>query len=274
MFHHLSAAIESKQFKIAESIVSRASELFQERSIIDNYIKFEELTTINCDKQDYERLLVKFLNISNPNLNEKLIISVIKGDVDSVVSLLQGVDFLLDNNLAIYAISRRNIDVRYKLLRLLIEKELDIPKVHDHQGNNLLPVFLRKYAENTDGDLLKIVKLLIDCGVPVDEADFYGHTIILQSTNLIKFLVQDKEMDVNAKTAADFSPLNRAVRKLNEVNFCIIELLVEKGADVNAKDCYGRTAVELAKTYNKTIFFNFLIDNGAILLPKLDLQLN
>ena len=68
--------------------------------------------------------------------------------------------------------------------------------------------------------------------------------------------------DINATNEADFSALHGAsFRGLNEV----VEFLVAKGADINARDFRGRTAYRLAQGSKQSFQFQTWPDTAELL---------
>jgi ankyrin repeat protein len=61
------------------------------------------------------------------------------------------------------------------------------------------------------------------------------------------------------------TPLHHAVLKKNKQ---IISLLIQKGADVNAKDDYNDTPLNFAIELNDIEITEILLDNGAVINPK------
>jgi hypothetical protein len=65
-------------------------------------------------------------------------------------------------------------------------------------------------------------------------------------------LLLDAGVDVNALNEADFAAVHGAAfRGLNE----IIQILVERGADINARDYRGRTPYRLAEGSKQSFYF-------------------
>ena len=75
------------------------------------------------------------------------------------------------------------------------------------------------------------------------------------------FLVE-KGADINAKDIRDSTPLHFAAR-YNE-NSEVLAVLIENGADINAEDEYGRTPLKVAKKAKaNSEVIAFLVKNGA-----------
>src|SRR5205814_3418274 len=73
-------------------------------------------------------------------------------------------------------------------------------------------------------------------------------------------LLLDKRANVNAVNEADFTALHgAAMRGLNEV----IKILVDRGANINARDYRGRTAFRLAEGSKQSFQFQAYSDTAA-----------
>ena len=73
----------------------------------------------------------------------------------------------------------------------------------------------------------------------------------------------DKGADVNAKDEAGFTVLIVAAREAWRGNIAIVKALIEAGANVNARNGYGDTALHLATMGGHTDIVQALIEAGA-----------
>ncbi len=177
-----------------------------------------------------------------------------------------------------------------KILGYLIEKKVNL-KVKDKKGDNALIVAVRAgnqeaveillgkiSVEKTDdkgwtplmiasakGDL-EIVKCLVEKGYA--SVDSLGFTKELNSAlffatenkhhKVMKYLIEN-EADVNLDNKEDETPLMKSVVKND---FEGVKILVENGADVNAKDCVSSVLVKGVKSGNIEMV-EYLIEKGA-----------
>jgi ankyrin repeat protein len=118
------------------------------------------------------------------------------------------------------------------------------------------------YATIRSGDRAAVEKLLSQ-GVSPSERDANGNTLLMRATiygkpELLSYLI-GKGADVNAANKAGATALMRAASDPAKV-----ELLVEKGANVNARSALGNTALILAaRAYPSYEAVKTLIDRGA-----------
>ena len=77
---------------------------------------------------------------------------------------------------------------------------------------------------------------------------------------IVQYLVEKHNVDVNVKGRSDRTPLHEAC--ING-HFQIVEYLLSKGADIEAKDMYGYTPLLLAVINNHANIAAHLIINGA-----------
>jgi len=114
----------------------------------------------------------------------------------------------------------------------------------------------KRLLKAADGGDLEQVELLIDSGADIDARNSLGWTPLMLSAGDIdsdktaKFLIMHGA-DVNAKNKYGLTPLMIAARS---GRITIIESLLEYGADIDAQDYRGETAVDkaLAMEFKKT----------------------
>ena len=119
--------------------------------------------------------------------------------------------------------------------------------VNATDGNGMTALMLAATHGNSDA-----VKALLDGGANIDAADYHGRTAL----NLVDSY-EHPDMVSTLKATAE---LMRVVRHgfLDNIN-----ALLAKGANVNATDDYGRTALMLAVIRKSSDAVNALLDRGA-----------
>ncbi len=105
------------------------------------------------------------------------------------------------------------------------------------------------------------IKLLIDNATDIFKTDAHGvslldEAIVSGDLFLVKYLVEKKEMDVNfTKRGSGFTPLMQAACYGYEE---IVKYLLEKGADINAKDSANLSVIEYTKKLQRKSMQKFL----------------
>ena len=117
------------------------------------------------------------------------------------------------------------------------------------------------------GDFQTIKKLIesksLDVNYNLDIDEYSKSTPLIQAikykqTDIINYLLENNA-DVNLKEElTGFTPL---MASLN--NIAIAELLIEKGADIEARNVDGINALVYASTYNNEEMVKFLLEKGA-----------
>ena len=74
-------------------------------------------------------------------------------------------------------------------------------------------------------------------------------------------LLIDKRADVNAKNYDNWTALQMAARKGNKN---IVQLLISKGVDINVKNDLGQTALDIAMDYVHPEIIELLKQQGGI----------
>ncbi len=132
----------------------------------------------------------------------------------------------------------------YQQFKKALEKN-NISSIHELLKKN--PSFVRSY--HTDGFTPLFIVVL------------HGTLTRNPRIEIMKLLVDDYNADVNTrcKQSCDQAPLHEAADEtLQSVKF-----LLEKGADIHAKDCEGATTLHYAVRHKATDIVSFLIEKGA-----------
>ena len=118
------------------------------------------------------------------------------------------------------------------------------------------------YDAICDNDIDAVEALIAD-GAKVNVKDYDGtplHTAAwCGCTEIVKMLI-DAGADVNAKNSYGNTPLDLAVRYGHAD---VVNLLIDAGADVNAKDLDAWTPLHVASLYGNIKIIKVLIDFGA-----------
>jgi len=145
-----------------------------------------------------------------------------------------------------------------EIMKILLEKCNNI----NIKANNMITLLMKAASV---GDL-EITKLLIQKGANINDTDADGLTALhyLTSGNgnneVLKYLIQCNA-DINAKSRSEKTPLMNAAA--NEFYY-ITQTLLENGAEINAQDKNGLTALMMAvQKYHNINVVKLLIEKGA-----------
>jgi len=137
-----------------------------------------------------------------------------------------------------------------------------------HYGNEALI----RAADRDCGQLLEVVKLLVENGADINAVYNHGNTALHKAAynnrnlEIVKFLVENGA-DINRANKYGDTALHIALYSHiaihNNRNLEIIKFLVENGADINIAGNQGDTALHLAASYRCLEIVKFLVENGA-----------
>ena len=150
------------------------------------------------------------------------------------------------------------------IVRLLLEAGADT-NIRDKEGR--LPVYWACADYNAKFD--NILTILLDHTDGLDFPDNSRETLLsvamsYNRTEAARLLVE-KGADVNAKDTGGWAALHMAVKRGDEA---AARLLVELGADVNAKVIGGRTVLDLAAELGHWAVAKLLVEEGADINAK------
>lgn len=204
----------------------------------------------NFDIQDKnEESLLHFVKDGNYNLIEYLLKKGVSPNLQDQEG--QNIIFYLSEK-----VEKSNSEFDMKKLTELIELALeakDAAAQKDKEGNNLLTNFLgnlqkplSQYAQKEF--LSNLVTKFIDNGVDINEKNNEGNNPILLSVEkndleIVELLV-NKSADVNVQNATEETPLSLAIMKGNNDYFDMVSYLLSKDANPNIKDGNGFSIIE------------------------------
>lgn len=154
--------------------------------------------------------------------------------------------------------------IRINMLLLLMQYGLNL-KFRDEIGNNLLNLYLYEFnarSNEDDSDDVKIVEILINSGVPVNDLDDSGYSPLVRSIRahsigLVSLLIKNGA-DIEQKIKGSF-PLFYAVTVDDEK---CVDLLLRNGANIN-NETNGWRALHIAALFHHKNLIEVLISNGA-----------
>ena len=143
-----------------------------------------------------------------------------------IISFIESGDFQTIKKL----IESKSLDVNYNLEIDEYSKSTPLIEAIKYKQTNIINYLLENNAD---------VNLALGYSTPLVEAVYYDE-------QLVRKLI-DLGADVNLATESGFTPL---MASAGRHNIAIAELLIEKGADIEAKDDDGINALVYASTYN------------------------
>lgn len=126
----------------------------------------------------------------------------------------------------------------------------------DNQGNNILHYYIKE-SSNLKLDYKKIIDLLLNKGIDIDEKQSKGRhkrsplhlAVFMKLKDITNYLIE-KGANINSTDGTGNTPLWTSVMFYREEDSYFIEKLINCGADINHKNDYGISPVELAYSFD------------------------
>jgi len=217
-----------------------------------------------------------------------LSLAVQAGDTNEIVRLIKsGADINAKNSFGTTALMFAAMSSQFDAARILLANGADIHAM-DNQGFTVLMVVnVPKQFDPLTGlpkpvtagqqiDAAKMSRFLLDNGADLGGKDStYGdtaltHMALFGFTDVVSLLL-DKSADINAKNNNDETALICAA-DMGDTN--MVKLLLARGADINSFDSHGETALGRAKRAGNTVAVQLLRHAGAVALTAADSILN
>jgi ankyrin repeat protein len=149
-------------------------------------------------------------------------------------------------------------------LELLLRRNVQLNLKDNNNGRTALNTAAAK------GHTEAIKLLIKHDGVDINSQDDWGYSplyFLSQNGDMetIKLLLEDDKVDINLR-ADDFSPLALAVY---DKHTAFVDLLLERGADLESKDESGRTALSRSVEWEDQNVFVYSSKKARMLIPKI-----
>ncbi|WP_164967702.1 ankyrin repeat domain-containing protein [Arcobacter sp. CECT 8985] len=245
-------AVKKNNFKIIKLLIEKGINLnYQDKNgknalMYSNSLKISKYlieNKINIDAKDNSGLTALGLAIKKNNF--KMIELLIKNGAN-LNTLDKNKNSLLQKTL------------KYTNVKMI--KYLEKFTINLENKNNLQENLLMNAVEEND---LNIVKYLISKKLDKNTINIYNENLLMKALDknhfqLLKYLVEHLQLNINHRDKKGNTSLIKATKSLTQVD--IISYLVNNGADINAQNDIGNSALLLSNDL-KTI--KYLVNNGA-----------
>ena len=190
------------------------------------------------------------------------------GRLDNIKMLIQnGADIQARdcNGLTVLHLASRNSN--QEVVEFLLK--LNEISVNATDNSNHTPLMRACY----DGGRLDNIKMLIQNGADIQASSNYGSTILhfasaLSNQEVVEFLLKLNEISVNATDNSNQTPLMHAC--INGGRLDNIKMLIQNGADIQARDCNGLTVLHFASVSSNQEVVEFLLKLNEISVNATD----
>jgi ankyrin repeat protein len=198
-----------------------------------------------------------------------LLAAATQGDLASIRLLLErGADLHKVNSKHNSALSRAILHDQSEAVNLLLDMGMDVNAPGFSESELLrgrTSIYFAILSQSPE-----MIRLLIERGATLDVSDGGGNTPLHWATmncapEVIEVLL-DAGADIDAVDARQWTPLMQVVFHVlvkKDVHSACVRLLLDRGANVNARAERGKTALMLAAGHGYTELVTLLLDGGA-----------
>ncbi len=201
--------------------------------------------------------LCQYKNSIDDTANQKKYIDALKA---------KGADLNAKDNKGKTPLHDISVTANQEIVRYLVDQGADI-NAKDNAGSTPLNL-LCEWAKN-----IELIQYLVESkGANINNTMNNGNTLLHSAANseiaeISEYLIQ-KNLDPNSNNKDNETPLHKLCDNVSENNVAIAEVLINGGADINAKDTFGNTPLISAIMTNNTQLVAHLIQKGADLKIK------
>jgi len=245
--------------EIVELLISKGATINQEQSDTEKgfirlkgegplYLAVESEDSLEGIKYTYEELL-RIGKFTKEEYNYRIkILDGYISDYRGIIKLLvdNGADVNVKGKLGIPLVDLATEHTKSLLLKHGAKTSDDIEFEKSVNDPNDMT-----FIYSAEGGNIKVVSKYLDAGQDVNTQGYRGKALHYAAKDgqyeMVKFLIS-KGADVNAhaRNWGDLTPLHYAASPIINVGAKVAELLIDEGADINAKDSDGETPLDYA----------------------------
>ncbi|KAI9852682.1 MAG: Ankyrin repeat domain-containing protein 44 [Vezdaea acicularis] len=227
--------------------------------------KWGEVPLHSANDVDIARILLEAgaaVDVKAENSKTPLIRAVDRGNEEIVRLFLDsGADIQTEGPAgmnALYAATMGDDEAHEAIYRLLINRGIDI----NHQGSNGWTVaHAVAWSEQ-----LKYLKIICEAGADIDimnniECTPFHHAVMKGNSEMIEYLLDEMNFDLKKKRDEKVTLLALVFGQGDEKRN--LHLLLDRGADIEGRDSYGRTPLISCSAVDRPQAIKMLLDAGA-----------